>query len=72
MPESPRGGLEEHLLGERCKFGPFTFGGGRNFPLEPMDAGSAERQSQRQYMQGKRRDRIGGSTTHIDGEDLKR
>ena len=68
MPESPRGGLEDHIIGDRCKFGPFTFGGGRNFPLESLDVGLAGRQSQRQYMKGKSRDRIGGSTTHMDGE----
>ena len=67
MPESPRGGLEDHIIGDRCKFGPFTFGGGRNFPLEYLDVGLAGRQSQRQYMKGKSRDRIGGSTTHMDG-----
>ncbi|CAM9452827.1 unnamed protein product, partial [Pylaiella littoralis] len=73
MPEAERGGLLHHLMGERCKFGPFTFGGGRNFPfLESADACAggnphAAKKSQRQYMQGKRRDRIGGSTTHMDG-----
>lgn len=82
MPEARRGGLESHLGNERCKFGPFTFGGGRNFPfVESTEAGAAAaaaaaatagggyaKKSQRQYMQGKRRDRIGGSTTHMDGE----
>lgn len=84
IPEAERGGLAEHIQGERCKFGPFTFGGGRNFPFsESMDpAGAAGnsgsgsgggavfagKKSQRQYMQGKGRDRIGGSTTHMDGE----
>ena len=68
IPESLRGGLESHIRTERCKFGPFTFGGGRNYPLGDMDAGSAGRCSQRQYDQGKSRDRIGGSTTHMDGE----
>lgn len=74
MPEAGRGGLADHLMGERCKFGPFTFGGGRNFPFsETTDAAAAGnphvgKKSQRQYMQGKRRDRIGGSTTHMDGE----
>ncbi len=80
MPEARRGGLAEHLGSERCKFGPFTFGGGRNFPfMESTEAaaavaaaaaggGSVGKKSQRQYMQGKRRDRIGGSTTHMDGE----
>ena len=68
IPESPRGGLQSHIQKERCKFGPFTFGGGRNYPLGFMDAGSAGRCSQRQYLKGKSRDRIGGSTTHMDGE----
>lgn len=76
MPEADRGGLLDHLKGERCKFGPFTFGGGRNFPfLESTEAAAAAggnphaaKKSRRQYMQGKRRDRIGGSTTHMDGE----
>ena len=77
MPEAERGGLVDHLGSERCKFGPFTFGGGRNFPFsESTDAGTGAagggyaKKSQRQYMQGKRRDRIGGSTTHMDGESL--
>lgn len=76
MPEAERGGLADHLGTERCKFGPFTFGGGRNFPFfeSTADAGTGAagsgyaKKSQRQYMQGKRRDRIGGSTTHMDGE----
>lgn len=76
LPEAERGGLLYHLGSERCKFGPFTFGGGRNFPFfESADAGAGAaagggyaKKSQRQYMQGKRRDRIGGSTTHMDGE----
>lgn len=81
MPEATRGGLVDHLGGERCKFGPFTFGGGRNFPfLESTDAagtdgaaaawaaGGYAKKSQRLNMQGKKRDRIGGSTTHMDGE----
>lgn len=84
IPAARRGGLEQHILGERCKFGPFTFGGGRNFPFaefNAVDVGNASgglggilvgKKSQRQYMQGKKRDRIGGSTTHMDGERVTR
>lgn len=73
MPEAQRGGLEEHIRGERCQFGPFTFGGGRNVPLAEANAvdtsgGAGWKRSERQYLQGKGRDRIGGSTTHMDGE----
>lgn len=78
MPEAVRGGLAGDLGSDRCKFGPFTFGGGRNFPFfESADAGTGAgggggsgyaKKSRRQYMQGKRRDRVGGSTTHMDGE----
>lgn len=68
IPESPRGGLAQHLRGERCKFGPFTFGGGRNYPLASMDVRNFGRCSERQLMRGKSRARIGGSTTHMDGE----
>lgn len=68
MPESTRGGLKEHIFGERCRFGPFTFGGDRNYPLEPKGADDPRRQSERQYMQGKQRDKIGGSTVHLDGD----
>lgn len=70
MPEAKRGGLEDHLRGDACKFGPFTFGGGRNYPLAEREASfdGGGRMSQRQYEQGMDRKRIGGSTTHMDGE----
>lgn len=54
--------------GDRCKFGPFTFGGGRNYPLMAPGERNASRTSVRQFLQGRKRERIGGSTTHMDGE----
>eukprot|EP00752_Nemacystus_decipiens_P016682 g14922.t1 len=70
MPKTKRGGFVDHT-----DINPVTFGGGRNIPLSESLAGAGTggaaagpaKRSQRRMMQGKRRDRIGGSTTHIDG-----